>query len=298
MKKFRILTAFVAFAAFLGLTSCSDDPAELLNGGQGPAGSTILNVNYTVPGDSTKVFYATYVSANVQGLNITVTAENEDTGESLVIDFTGNKVQNDNAVSYKASVTYIDASGNEYDSYSPFSASQTGALRLKDINTEKHTISGVFSFIGHDGTEAAAADAVPFFSGIFMEVPYTGVLPEPTYIKATVDSTFVDYENTYTDVTSDTIVAFKGSNTTPKHSVEIKFADNSDVTEGATIELGPKLTASFKVGDVNYIAKTGSVKITTVKEDVVTGTFLFSAATEDNTETIQITGGQFKMLLE
>lgn len=298
MKKFKFLGALVAFATLLGLTSCSDDPAELLNGGQGPAGSTILNVNYTIPGDSTRVFVATSMSATASDSDIVINALNEDTGEALEIYFTGSKVQTDAQASYVASITYFDADGKEYSGFSPFTSKQTGAVRLTAIDTGAKVISGVFSFIGYDDEAAVPADGVPFFSGIFMEIPYTGTLPEPTYMKATIDSTLVDFETVATITTQDTVTTYRGTNVTPKYSLDMKFIDNADIVQGATVNLGEKLKVEVKIDETLYIAKTGSVTFNTVTDVVATGTFTFTAAKEGETETIQITGGDFKVLVE
>lgn len=298
MKKLRFLSVFAIIAAFSTLTSCSDDQAELLEGGQGGNGTVQFNVNYTVPGDSTKIFSATYVTATANNADITINAENEDTGETMTLSFTGNKIQTGTQAAYVATVTYTDADGNSYTSFSPYQNTQTGAAKLNLIDTGAKTIGGVFSFIGFDGTETAPADGTPFYSGVFINIPYTGNLPEPTFMKATIDSTAVDFETVSTITTLDTITTYRGSNAAPKYSIDMKFIDNADVVQGATVNLSEKLQVEVRVNDTLYTAKAGSVKFNTVTDVIVTGTFLFTASTADNTKTVQVTAGDFKMLRE
>lgn len=305
MKKFKFLAAFVAFATLLGLTGCSDDQAELLNGGQGPAGSVILNVNYTIPGEDTKVFAATSVGAVANDTDIVITAENEDTGESLEIYFTGNKEQTPAQESYVASVTFIDANGNEYSALSPFTGDETGAVRLSDIDTKAKTITGVFSFIGYDGTEVAPAEGVPFFSGIFMSIPYTGTLPEPdpttnpgdTFIKATIGGTTVDFATVTSSILQGS-TAFQGANASPLYTIQIVFPENNVIVQGATLTIGDEVEAQTMVGTSAYFANEGSLTITNITNGVATGTFHFSASDIDDVQSIEVTNGEFKMEIE
>lgn len=299
MKKFRFLTAFVAFATFLGLTGCSDDQAELLNGGQGPAGTTILNVNYTIPGEDTKVFYSTNVSAAASGDYVTITADNEDTGESLVIEF-GNQLDKNGAFS-EATVTYIDAAGNEYSALSPFTDDNTGAVKLSE--SPAGTITGAFSFIGYDGDAEVPTDGVPFFSGIFEKVPLSGTLPtplpyEPPFegtMKAKIDGTDVVFGAVWT-VNADPVTTFKGKNVDPAHSIDLIFADNSTIEEGTFAIDMTNVNAIVTVGEDVYNAIDGSIVITDVTENVATGTFTIDA--EGESGTITVTAGEFKLAVE
>lgn len=299
MKKFKFLAAFVAFASFLGLTSCSDDQAELLNGGQGPAGTTILNVNYTIPGDSTKVFHSTFVSADASGDYVTITADNEETGESLVIEF-GNQLDVNGAFS-EATVTYIDAAGNEYSALSPFTNKNTGAVKLSE--SEAGTITGAFSFIGYDGDAAVPADGVPFFSGIFEKVPLSGTLPTPIpytppfkgSMKAKIDGTDVVFGAVWT-VNADPVTTFKGKNIDPAHSIDLIFADNSSIAEGTFPIDMTNLNATVTIGEDVYNAVDGEVIITDITENVATGTFTITA--ENESGTIEVTNGEFKVAVE
>jgi len=298
MKKFRFLAAFVAFAAFLGLTSCSDDQAELLNGGQGPAGTTILNVNYTIPGDSTKVFYSTAVSAAASGDYVTITADNEDTGESLVIEF-GNQLDVNGAFS-DATVTYIDAAGNEYSALSPFTSKNTGAVKLSE--SEAGTITGAFSFIGYDDDATVPADGVPFFSGIFEKVPLSGTLPtplpyEPPFkgtMKAKVDGTDVVFGAVWTE-NEGAQTTFKGVNVDPAYAIDIIFADSSSITE-ATFSIDMEsLSAKVTIGEDVYNAVGGQVIITDITDDIATGTFKITG--ENESGTIEVIAGELKVSL-
>lgn len=296
MKKFRFLAAFVAFAAFLGLTSCSDDQAELLDGGQGPAGTTILNVNYTIPGDSTKVFYSTAVSAAASGDYVTITADNEDTGESLVIEF-GNQLDVNGAFS-DATVTYIDAAGNEYSALSPFTSKNTGAVKLSE--SEAGTITGAFSFIGYDGDATVPGDGVPFFSGIFEKVPLSGTLPtplpyEPPFkgtMKAKVDGTDVVFSAVWT-VNGDANTTFKGVNVDPAYSIDLIFTDSSSIAEGTFPLDMSGLNAKVTIGEDVYIGVDGEVIISDITDNVATGTFTITAENENGT--IEVTAGEFKV---
>jgi hypothetical protein len=311
MKNFKFFAAFFTIVSLLGLTGCSDDQAELLNGGQGPAGSIILNVNYTIPGQNTKVFNATYVTATANDTDIVINAENEDTGESMVISFTGNKEQTEADPAYVATITYIDANGNEYDALSPFTSLQTGAVKLLDINTADKTITGVFSLIGYDGSEEVPADGVPFFSGTFMNVPYTGTLPEPdptenpnpnpsaTYMKATIDGTVVNF-TTASTITVGQLTTFQGVNSNPAYALQLTFADNSIIAEGnfpTNLEIG--VNALFAVGEVVYssVEDSGSIVITDITSGIATGTFSFTVENPDG-ETKTITAGEFKLPIQ
>lgn len=304
MKKFKFLAAFVAFASFLGLTSCSDDQAELLNGGQGPAGSTILNVNYTIPGDSTKVFVATSMNATANDSNIVITAENEDTGESLEISFTGNKVQDSLQASYVATVTYIDATGNEYSSMSPFTNKHTGAVRLKEINTTEKRITGVFSFIGYDDNASTPSDGVPFFSGVFMSIPYTGTLPEanPTpggeyYMKATIDFVQVNFADVST-ITNEDGTIYKGENTTPMYTITLAFPDNSIIAAQTSYTMGEEVIGQISDGTTTYSDVDGFVMINTISPDgKIHGAFAFTADTGTG-EDILVSNGEFILPVE
>ncbi|MHA3788795.1 DUF6252 family protein [Flavobacterium hauense] len=299
MKKFKFLAAFVAFATLLGLTSCSDDQAELLNGGQGPAGSTILNINYTIPGDTTKVFHSTFVSAAASGDNVTITADNEDTGESLVIQF-GNQL-NKNGAFDNAIVTYIDPSGNEYSALSPFTNLHTGAVKLSESNAG--SITGAFSFIGYDDDAAAPADGVPFFSGIFENVPLTGTLPtplpyEPPFVgemKAKVNGTDVTFGAAWT-IVDGAETTIKGNNVDPAYSIAITFADNSTIAEGTFDIDETAVSAIVTIGEDSYEGVGGSVIITDITDNIVTGTFTISA--ENESGIIEVTAGSFKVALE
>lgn len=305
MKNFKFFAAFFTIVTLLGLTGCSDDQAELLNGGQGPNGSTILNVNYTIPGQDTKVFSATNVTADATDTTVTITAENDETGESLVMSFAGNKEQKEADPSYVASVTYIDANGNEYSALSPVTSKQTGAARLLDIDTATKTITGVFSLIGYDAAADDVTDGVPFFSGTFINVPYTGTLPEPdptttpgnTYMKATVDGTLINFA-TVSTLAAEGSTTFNGANATPMAMLQLIFFDDSVLVEGATLAMGEDADAQIIVGTSGYFANEGSVTITDITGNIVTGTFHFSASDIDDVETIEITAGEFKMSMQ
>ena len=296
MKKLRFLTAFVAFATMLGLTSCSDDPAELLNGGQGPAGSTILNVNYTIPGDSTKVFVATSVNATVSGDYVTIDAENASTGESLVIEF-GNQL-NKNGGFGEGTITYTDASGNEYTATSPFTSLNTGVVKLSE--SPAGTITGAFSFIGYDNNAAAPEDGVPFFSGIFEQVPLTGTLPTPlpyeppfeASIKATIDATTVNFETAWS-VVNQQGHTFKGTNTEPAYAINLF---TTIVSEGTFVIDMSTVSASVTVGEDLYNAVSGEIIITDITDGIATGTFTFTA--ENEFGTVEVTDGEFEMSVE
>ncbi|PZR19146.1 MAG: hypothetical protein DI539_14995 [Flavobacterium psychrophilum] len=296
MKKLRFLTAFVAFATMLGLTSCSDDPTELLNGGQGPAGSTILNVNYTVPGDSTKVFVATSVNATASGDYVTIEAENEGTGESLVIEF-GNQLNKNDGFG-EGTITYTDASGNGYTATSPFTSLNTGVVKLSE--SPAGTITGAFSFIGYDNNATVPSDGVPFFSGVFEQVPLSGTLPTPlpyeppfqSSIKATIDATTVDFATAYTSVNQQG-TSFIGANAEPEYEISLFLTDVSEGTFAIDMQT---VKASVTVGEDTYIAIGGEIIITDITDGVATGTFSFTG--EHTNGNIEITDGEFEMSVD
>jgi hypothetical protein len=291
MKKIKFLAAFVAFSTLLGLTSCSDDQAELLGGGQGPAGTIILNVNYTIPGQDTKVFHSTFVSAEATDDIVTITAKNEETGENLVIAF-GNQMDKNDAFA-DATVTYIDPSGNEYSAYSPFTSKNTGVVKLSVL--EDGSLTGAFSLVGYDDNADSVADGVPFFSGIFEKVPLTGDLPEPIpYIsmKANVDGTDVIFRSVSTMVEGDKST-FRAVSTDPAYEITFVFNDNTTIEVGSFPIDDTDVTATVKVGADTYEGVNGFITITSISDDIATGTFSITAENEDGT--ITVNGGKFNM---
>lgn len=293
MKKFKFFAAFFTIVSLLGLTGCSEEETELLNGGQGTDGSIQLNINYTIPGQEAKVFSATYVTADASSTSITITAENEDTGESLVMAFAGNKL---NTAYTTTSLTYIDPAGNEYSALSPLTDLQTGAVKLTAINTAGKTITGVFSFIGYDADASTVEDGVPFYSGTFINVPYTGTLPEPTpataFMKATVDGTVVDFAAASTQ-TVGTITTFVGTNTNPIYMLQLVFADNTAIAVGTFPIDMTNVSAQVTIGTSSYVGISGSVIITDITDNIVTGTFTFTG--ESGEGNIEVTAGSFKL---
>lgn len=291
MKKIKFLAAFVAFATLLGLTGCSDDQAELLDGGQGPAGTIILNVNYTIPGEDTKIFHSTFVSAEATDDVVTITAKNEDTGENLVIAF-GNQLDKNDAFS-EATVTYVDPSGNEYSAYSPFTQKNTGAVKLTE--SPDGSITGAFSLVGYDDNAGSVADGVPFFSGIFENVPLTGDLPEPIpYIsmKANVDGTDVIFRSVSTSVQGEKST-FRAVSTDPSYEISFTFNDNTTIEVGSFPIDDTDVTATVKIGNDTYEGVNGFITITKISDDIATGTFSISAENEEGS--ITVNGGKFNI---
>ena len=304
MKKFRLLSAFLMLVTLTGLISCSEEDTQLLNGGQDTDGSVQLNINYTIPGGEAQVFSATSVSADANGTTVTITAENEDTGESLVMSFAGNKISAPNAKAYPASVTYVDGAGNEYTALSPISDKDTGGVKLTEVNTAGKTISGVFSFIGYAADATVIEDGVPFYAGVFFNIPYTGSLPEPTptepedtFMKATIDASDVDFSAAST-VVNGTTTTFAGVNANPIYTLQLVFADNTAIAAG-TFEIdvvdGP-VSAQVTIGTSSYVGVSGSVIINSVTEGIVTGTFTFTG--ENGEGQVEVTAGSFKLPLE
>lgn len=290
MKKLRLLSVFLMLVSFVGLTGCSEEDTQLLNGGQGTNGSVLFNVNYTVPGEAAKVFSATNVTADATSTTITINAENEDTGESLVMVFAGNKI---NTVFKTTSLTYINEAGESFSALSPLTNAQTGAVKLSVINTTDKTITGVFSFIGYEADATTVEDGVPFYSGTFINVPYTGTLPTPStnFMKATIDGTPVEFSTIETETTG-TATTYKGTNTTPAYTLSLVFADNTDIAVG-TFEIGEEVTAQVTIGTSPYAGGTGSVIVTAIADNIISGTFTFTGESAEGN--IEITAGSFKM---
>lgn len=299
MKRFKLLSAVFAIFAAISLTSCSDEDPSMLDIGDGGTGDGTMNVsiNFKIDGE-VQVFSATTASASVTNGTITIEALNEDTDETLTMTFTGNQLN----IPYNASsMVYNDGNGNEYEAINPQNGEPSGIAKLSGVDTAASKISGYFSFIGSTGTDS---EPIAFYSGTFNNVVYSGSLPNPTpnpttgqYIKAKVDGEM----NNWDTVTSQTVgegVTFNGINMTSMSIMQISFPDASAIVADAVIPIAGEVGSPVAMVSLNMVAFTavdGSITITSVTNGMVKGTYHFSATNTEETQTIQVTEGEFNV---
>ena len=181
-----------------------------------------------------------------------------------------------------------------------------GAFTITNIDTVNKTISGTFSFTGYWSNPDDEIESVELTEGVFINVPYTDsdFNPNPgdedDYIKADIDGAETDFTISLAAI-SGNFLTISGQNVAPPKQIQI--FTNADIAPGTydiTEEggFGEGVAAMYSEGLVLYTAVSGELTIISNDGESIKGTFEFSAYnTEDESEIIEVTNGEFEMLL-
>lgn len=207
---------------------------------------------------------------------------------AIVINATTSGTYTDEAI-----MSYAISEESE-DVYSNLFTEGNGTVTIQ-INTTNHTISGTFSFTGVN----EAGQQKVFTNGTFENIPYTeDSTPGDDMLKATIDGTAIDYENSiitsWVDAGSGATINIQGVGT---NGSGIHLAISDDLNEGIypiTDEILADVSASYSVDeDTEFDATTGSLTITSKTDGHITGTFQYTITDGTGTVLHQITNGEF-----
>jgi hypothetical protein len=283
----------------LSFTACSDEDPEMMdNGNGGPGGSGVFKVNFDERqyivnnGDEGQV-----VNAAVTGNVISINATDTDTQESFSITFTGNRKGTYNATS----VTYTGPDG-VYTNIHPTTGVPSGIIKLENVSTASHTISGFFSFIGYK----ANGERMPFFNGIFENIIYTGSLPEPlpetpvgdAYFRAKVAGVQTDFPVIMSQSVGGNYM-FSATNAGVSSVMQLIMPTTANNVGTFPIVDSPfdGITVVYTAGmTTSYAATEGSITLEAAPAGWIKGKFNFIGVTIDDVS-IEITDGEFLMEL-
>lgn len=303
MKKFRLISAYLALIAAFSFTSCQNEglDSDLLNNvnPQQPAGPAIFKVDF-----GGQTFMATNATAQIQGTLLTIAGVRGTNGETITLTIpngtaTGSYTTADQM--YVPSLTSTAFYANEDDA-----GAQNGAVVITNINTTARTISGTFSFTGHYSDFTQNLPTVAFTNGTFQNIPYTGSFPntnpgpvnpnpqpQTEYLKAKFNGTMVEM-NTFTSNSQMGMLIISGSNGT--QTLQLTMSEN--ITAG-TYSIGMAMPqAIVSVGTTGYMATSGSLTIISNSNGWIKGTFSFNGTDLTSPgNTMSITEGSFNIEL-
>lgn len=176
-------------------------------------------------------------------------------------------------------------------SFDPVNA-DLGYVQITEINTAAHTISGNFHFTGYlDGQPNKA-----FTEGTFENIPYTDAETTPTddVFNATVDGTNYTYGGT------DLVVSVIDPNQinmqaiADDHGLRIYLNDPTEGSYAFSTEIGAPARAFYtNAAGVEVEVNNGSVLVTSIDENWITGTFSYNVLDADGNVIHTITNGAF-----
>ena len=308
MKKFNVLSALLVLFTALSLTSCSDDAATLDPSGQG-FNSASLNVAF-----NNNLYTADNVTANVSGGTITITGSRGPTGEAITMSLGQTQLTIDGIYNDNVSVSYLPGGGSttEYMGYNPETGESTGAIKITALDTISRTISGNFAFVGYSSTNPTA-EPIPFYSGSFNNVPYTGnqlpaaiIIPPVTppaegteYLKAKVDAELKEF-TLLQAIPLNQKVNISGTIVSPQQNIGLIL---DQAVEPGTYEMVDSpfdgAVGTYNVGTNMYTSTSGQITIISNADGWIKGTFHFSAVNgNDDTDVIEVTEGDFNIQVD
>lgn len=192
----------------------------------------------------------------------------------------------------------FNPAGSEYGYWSvnPDDATaNTGTITITEINTTDHTISGTFNFTGYWSNTDETVAPKQFTNGVFTDLPYVSDSPTNDSFTASIDGTAFtagDVLTAETTVEGTSFISVAGQSAGTAITVSVK----SGITTGSYTITGSPAADQVQVVFTNAagnggLATSGTVTVTQITADRVTGTF--SATVVDGTETFQITNGTF-----
>jgi hypothetical protein len=199
-------------------------------------------------------------------------------------------------------MTYLTAAtgGDEYVNVRP-DGNTTGSIVITAVDLSNRTISGHFSFVGYNTEDDT--DAIPFFSGSFTNVVYTGAaLPQPVpvvpeqpdtqFMKAKINGgEFINYGLLAAQPASGNLI-LSGGTQDPNTNLSITVPET--IAPGTyPFASAPAAGAAYGMynNGTSFVSQTGTINITTNSDGVIQGTFSFTATA--GTETVEVTEGSF-----
>lgn len=310
MKKLNLILAFFMAFVATGITSCDVEPvdSELLNNPvpnpNNPNPNNPNNPNNPSTGTFTvdfngQTFVATQVQAYVTGGLMGIQGLRGTNGEavSLVMPADGEGVYTaDNDLL----MNYTPSEDDEYGYTNiSFSTGETsGTVTITDFDEVNHTISGTFSFTGWYGDEEAGIAPIVFSNGTFTDVPFEMGEPTTDTFSATVNGVPYGVENIITATAGEDPDMVININVLDDELNNLAIAIKDELPLGTYSFNGftPDfdITGSITMGDVEYVANSGSLTITSKTATNITGTFNFVAQNGEG-ETITVTQGAFNV---
>lgn len=167
----------------------------------------------------------------------------------------------------------------------------TGSITITKIDTEKKTISGTFQFKGYWSDPDTPRAAIEFKNGVFTDLPYITEEETNDVFTAKVGGTnFVS-----TDIMADEINDWIAIGAEDANMNVISVSLKSDLVAGTTYpitinRLTDDVQASYEDENGEHVAVSGNVKIISITDDRVKGTFSFIT---DGAIPFNITEGSF-----
>lgn len=167
----------------------------------------------------------------------------------------------------------------------------TGSITITKIDTEKKTISGTFQFKGYWSDPDTPRAAIEFKNGVFTDLPYITEEETNDVFTAKVGGTnFVS-----TDIMADEINDRIAIGAEDANMNVISVSLKSDLVAGTTYpitinRLTDDVQASYEDENGEHVAVSGNVKIISITDDRVEGTFSF---TTNDAIPFNITEGSF-----
>jgi hypothetical protein len=234
-----------------------------------------------------------------------ITGVKTSTGEVITLTLIGNTVgtytlgvtQNEVEVNSASYVTSLNGTGETWVAVTDFMMSQ-GTVEITEIDRERETISGTFSFTGHH----PSLDTRAFTNGVFRNISFSGGLvtvDSSNSFAATVDGTAFNQESinaTLTELPGSSpiigIVATKSSLETIAITLEANITPGDYEFTGTSLPM-----AQYNLSLTNANLGEGTFTITThdTENRRITGTFSFIASPVlgDPEASFEITEGRF-----
>lgn len=282
---------FVLFLAAL-FASCVYEP---IDGTVEPDPDSGGNTSGVFKADfNNKTWTASETQAIISGNFIEISAINAK-GESFGIMFEGST-----AGTYAANVNIVAyaPAGSEYGYWSINDDNpdeNTGSITITKIDTEKKTISGTFQFKGYWSDSDNPRTPIQFTNGVFTDLPYITEAETDDVFSAKVGGTnFVSTDILAFEINSgaDDWIAIGASDANMNEiSISIRTGLAAGTTYPITVNrLTDDVQASYEDENGEHEAVAGSVKIISITEDRIQGTFSF---TTNGTPSINVTEGSF-----
>ncbi|MBD0725287.1 hypothetical protein B6A10_08860 [Flavobacterium sp. L1I52] len=171
----------------------------------------------------------------------------------------------------------------------------TGSITITKIDTEKKTISGTFQFKGYWSDPDTPRAAIEFKNGVFTDLPYITEEETNDSFSAKVGGTnFVSTDILAFEINSgaDDWITIGASDTNMNEiSISVRTGLAAGTTYPITVNrLTDDVQASYEDENGEHEAVSGSVKIISITEDRIQGTFSF---TTNGTPSINVTEGSF-----
>ncbi|KAF2517551.1 hypothetical protein E0W68_11325 [Flavobacterium salilacus subsp. salilacus] len=313
MKRIKNLSTLLLLIVTFGFVSCDTEPVDPVFLDYEPEVEDPASFEVNIDGE---LFVAAASSAAIGDGLIAIQGIGSD-GESVSIVLEGTTASNGTYAPEDVLMIYQPSENADDYGFINFNSEIVGggevpediyygAFTITNIDTVNKTISGTFSFTGYWSNPEDEIEPVELTNGVFINVPYidSDIDPDPEeeedYIIADINGVETDFTIAVA-ASSGNFLTISGQNVAPPKQIQLLM--DADIEEG-TYDItedggfGNGVTGLYSEGLVLYVVTSGQLTIISNDGESIKGVFEFAAYnSDDESDIIEVTNGEFEMLL-